>query len=311
MMNEVGDRKKPSKGRTIKSRPALKMACIEKMVEKGGSPTDERIATAIKIETKTYINAISGGTRPRNSTIENFRRFLEIDWAKVEALFDENESASTELMRESKYDELLADKSNDDSVIPRKKTWLKLGIFQITAIIVSGLFLTGLSIGYFTSTPDAAPSESKIFPDAGTCLIDFTQPLPGFKYCGSIGTIGIEGPNMEQWNSLVTAIDVPLHWTVYARYEKWEPPKYEHFQDYGYVLLAPGLNRFDVMSFQLYKDFELKEFVKVTEPHEMNDRIQYLIVTSAASDTNLIVHKHKELDHPEKLSASVVENESN
>ena len=296
----------------------------------------------LDISHQTYYGVANGTQNASNKLIKRIARYLGCTEKEVvekqQHRVGISQAAPSDLVStRSKYDESAA-QSTTAPAPPRKSktptgvkafsidltkvratfksfTWLRSKKYQASTLFLGFTLLIGVTSKNMTPASDAAPgktlSEAAIFPNAETCLIDFTQTLPGSQDCGSIGTISIEGPNMGHWNSMVTAIDVPLHWTVYARYEKWEPPKYEHFKESGYVLLAPGLNRFDVMSFQLYKDFDLKTHMKVTEPHEMNDRIQYLIVTSATSDATLMIYGHKELEHPEKLAVSVSKNSDN
>jgi len=160
-------------------------------------------------------------------------------------------------------------------------------MLQRISVLIGALIVIGLSWFLLKESP--------------VCSVDLRTKLDNTIECPGNVTLSISGLDLNPWNGKLSAVQVPEGWTVRVKYEKWEPPNYDYVNPKGdgFVLLEPGLNLLHESSYRLFRDFEMTDFVKITGAGELNDRIQYLVITSFAVG-ELRLYAHKELDNPDQ-----------
>jgi len=301
------------KNENKRKRLNLEQACFDRLREiepPVKKINRQAVAELSNIPYKTLLDILNGNRGPSPSTKDKLCEYLGIGRNELEDLLVTDIVTSTISNSGDKL--VTSDLFNDPGIVEEASP--VGGFRRITAVIrrynfaflFSVLFIAIILAGWFLSNTTKIETELSLEESTKSCLIDFTVNVVPFKSCAFVGNFNVVGPNMGLWNGEVSAIRVPENWVVYARYEYWVPPNYDHIAEdgHGYVKLSSGLNYFDSMTYDLYEDFEQEKHVKVTSPNEMNDRIQFLLITEATSESNLVVHAHNELDNPQRLTVS-------
>lgn len=257
----------------ISKQPRLKLRDrvyeeLESNWERSSAPTREDLVTATNISSNTLDRLFNGDTqRITHDTRRRLRIFLQIDDAELESL--------------------LSDCAKPSAAVKSGPQKTRESMVKLTIVGISALLIIAATIHYLRG----------IKPDL-ICVIDLRIPLDTYIDCPGFGALTLDSPMMDGWNSEVTAVDVPEGWGVSVKYELWKAPEYEEIDPNGngYVALEVGYNPFyDDASYPLYRDHAQTEFVRMTKSREMNDRIQFLVISSVSKHP-LIIRGHKDPD---------------
>jgi len=286
--------------------------------------THEKLAEWSEIPERTLRDLFNGKTKqPNRQTREKLKYFLEIDNDNLTSLllnfanpslikskdlidtlpFSDSVELGNVLEGSAETDKI----TSSNSLGPEKqrkffRPFIRYNTKKIAVVTVATASFAVFILIHNIRQEQVSSNLNSLTP--GSCVVDFSVAQADKKKCQGFGEFLTSGPFMGVWADKVTAINVPAKWTVFAKFEKWEPPNYQQIAEdgQGYILLETGVNLFVEHSYDLYRDFELQEFVRTLQPPELNDRIQHLVITSAHSYKPLVIHKHKDLNRPEILS---------
>jgi len=309
-MGMARDREDPfaSEQGPLMFRPELYEACLKRLSEIPAQPTLANISEYSDLHISTLRPVFYENRRLQQKTKQRLQEFLGLSAAELNPLLRVRQKTETPEpptatpcnpprtaapVSPSPYEGMRGGPATTRSAGP---------MVALLCIAAIGIIWIGASTAFRTA---AAPALAHAMASGSACMLDLRLTLPEELVCAELGTFTIGASEKRGWNTRTSGFDVPDGWVVIARYEYWMPPAYEHYDEnrHGFVPIDSGSTNLDDEPLRLYEDHQLERFVRHTDPPELNDAMQYLMILRAG-DGEMRVRDHRDPASPDRFVIS-------
>lgn len=265
----------------------------------------KELESLLNIKNSQVKRILAGHSGTRPDGIKKLQEFLDISPGVWEFLWDgeTNCARSFEDFSVLRTEALNGDSESLTLSSKRNVKWIQTALRPSNVLKPAIGFVAACSLLYLLAGFAAKEDQPIIENSQGPCIVELRELAVSAFTCDGIGQFSVTGSTLEKWNTKTSLIYVPENWEIIARYETWGGQNYSVLQEdkSGFVKLHPGFNHLDSDTYDVFENESFDGRPQRSTERELNDRIQYLIISKAPNADVMKVWEHDEKSDPNQL----------